>query len=121
MISISFPDMLGTYKTNTVQGKEATKSNLSLTLMSFKNTLFGDPYFGTNLNRFIYDQSNSIVRDLVIDDIYTAILAFMPQLLVRRRDISLTLNGNTVNITIQAMNKINQQIDLYSIALTGEE
>ena len=113
--------MLGTYKTNTVHGKEATKSNLSLTLLSFKDTLLGDPYFGTNLNRFIYDQADSIIKDLVIDDIYTAILAFMPQLLVRRKDIDVSLNGTTVVLVIQAMNKLNQQIDLYSISLTGEE
>ena len=47
--SIAFPDMLSSSRMNTVQDTSATKSNLRLLLLSNKNSLFGDPYFGTEL------------------------------------------------------------------------
>ena len=51
--SIAFPDMLSSSRMNTVQDTSATKSNLRLLLLSNKNSLFGDPYFGTELKNVI--------------------------------------------------------------------
>ena len=55
--------------TRLLKDKDATISNTRLLLASWKNSLFGDPYFGTNIKRFIYQQNNIILRDLIIDDI----------------------------------------------------
>ena len=57
MYSIAFPNMLSSANTNLVSDKEATVSNMRLLLASWKTSLFGDPYFGTNIKRFIHELS----------------------------------------------------------------
>lgn len=104
-----------------IKDKEATSSNLNLMLLSDKYSLFGDPYFGTSIKKLTYDQNNQVLRDLVIDDIYTAILTFMPQLLINRKDIILTSDGNKIYASIKALNMLDYTTDLYNITLTGTE
>lgn len=121
MYSIKFPDMLSSARTNLIKDKEATLSNTRLLLASWKTSLFGDPYFGTNIKRFIYEQNNIILRDIIIDDIYVSLTEFIPQLYVTRKDITLSLNQNTIICTINCINKLNNEIDLYTINLTEAE
>lgn len=47
MYSIKFPDMVSSITSKLVSDHEATIQNLKLVLLSERNTLFGDPYFGT--------------------------------------------------------------------------
>ena len=78
MYSIAFPEMFTTATTNLVVDYNATLSNLKLLLMSDKLSLFGDTYYGTNLIQMLFENNNTILKDLLIDDIYTAIATFMP-------------------------------------------
>ncbi len=106
MNSFDFPNMLSSAKANLIQDKEATISNMRLLLASWKTSLFGDPYFGTNIKKFIYEQNNIILRDLIIDDILLAIHDFMPQIYVQRRDINITIKKQEVYVTINCINKL---------------
>lgn len=121
MKSIAFPIMLGNSSTNIIKDHDATSSNLKLLLLSDKTSLFGDPYFGTNIKKLIHDQNNIVLRDLVIDDIYTAITTFMPQIIVKRGDIKVTSDRSNVYVTIKCLNLIDYTTDLYNINLTGDE
>lgn len=121
MYSISWPDMVSNVNTNLFQDRDATISNLKLVLLSDKYSLFGDPYFGTNLKKLTYDQNNQVIRDLVVDDIYSAILTFMPQLIVNRRDIKVTSDKQNVYVEIKVLNMLDFNTDLYNINLTGSE
>lgn len=121
MNSIAFPVMLGNSSTNIVRDHDATASNLKLLLLSDKTSLFGDPYFGTNIKKLIHDQNNIVIRDLVIDDIYTAITTFMPQIVVKRGDIKVTSNRSDVYVNIKCLNLIDYTTDLYNINLTSDE
>nr|DAU00316.1 MAG TPA: lysozyme [Bacteriophage sp.] len=47
-------------------------------LKSTKSSLFGDPYYGTNIKKLLFNQNDSVLVDILIDDIYVAILDFMP-------------------------------------------
>lgn len=98
--------------------REATISNLRLLLLSDKTSLLGDPYFGTNLKKLIFEQGSVALRDIIIDDIYTAILTFMPQLQLTRDNIDVSIEDQTVTIEIRCINKLNFQTDLYIIKLT---
>ena len=120
MKSIAFPNIFGTNKvsTNLISDHEATYSNLSLMLQSQKSALFGDPEFGTNLQKAIFQQNNTVLRDLVIDDIYTSIGMFMPQLQVDRADIDLIQKGTYLCATIKAINRLDHKMNLYEIRLT---
>ena len=117
MKSIRFPKMFTKTSTLTVENYYATLQNLKMLLFSDKGELFGDPYFGTNLKKFLYDQNDVILRDLLIDDIYTAILTFMPQVRVERKGIVIKAEGNVVKAYITAINKVDFQTNLYSIVL----
>lgn len=118
MVSISFPNMLTNASTLLYNDREATVSNLRLLLLSDKRSLLGDPYFGTNLKTMLFEQGSVILRDLIIDDVYTSILTFMPQLQLTRKDIDVEIDGTSVNISIQCVNRVNFKTDLYTIKIT---
>jgi phage baseplate assembly protein W len=118
MESIAFPNILTNAKTMLYSDREATISNLRLLLLSDKTSLLGDPYFGTNLKKLIFEQGSVALRDIIIDDIYTAILTFMPQLQLTRDNIDVSIEDQTVTIEIRCINKLNFQTDLYIIKLT---
>lgn len=118
MYSIAFPDILNSASTNLVSDYKATLSNLKLLLMSNKTSLFGDPYFGTNLTKYLFENNNAILRDLVIDDIYTNIATFMPQLVVSRNDIKVKQKNRQLYVELKAKNIIENVNNLYEIQLT---
>ena len=121
MKSIAFPKMFNNASTNLVEDKDATESNLKLLLLSEKNELLGDPYFGLQLKKYLFEQNNSVMNTMLIDDIYTSIALFMPQLVVRRKDIKLTHEGTDLTCSITGTNQLNFQVDSYNIVLLRDE
>lgn len=121
MNAVRFPDMLTSNRTALVEDKEATEQNLHYLLASFKLTLFGDPYFGTNIQRLLFDHNNVILQDLVIDDIFSAINTYMPQIRVLRDNITVTSDGNNVTVQIRAQNLLDYTFDEYTINLLNVE
>lgn len=120
MYSFNFPNMLSTVTTNLISDHEATASNTKLLLLSWKNTMLGDPFFGTNLKRFVYEQGSEMLRDLIIDDIHTSLAIFMPQLVVLRKNISVYIDKYDVYVDINCINTIDGINDLFTIKLTDE-
>ena len=119
MYSIAFPDMLTRNRTKLVKDKDATSNNLLLILKTVtKECLFGDPYYGTNLLRIIYEQNNILLRDIVVEEIYTAITTYIPQLQLTRKNINVYGQDSKLYAEIKAINRIDQQVDLYNIELT---
>ena len=55
MYSIAFPNMLSNSKVLLYKDKEASLSNLKLLIGSDKTSLFGDPYYGTDLLQAIFE------------------------------------------------------------------
>ena len=121
MISFAWPNMVSNTSALMINDHEATASNLKLLLLSEKKSLFGDPYFGTSLRKLTFEQNNNIVRDLIIDDIYTAIITFMPQLMVNRKDIVVTSDRAKVFVNIKATNLLDYKTDLFNINLTESD
>lgn len=121
MISIAFPEMFSNNVTNLFYDRDASLSNLKLLLGSDKFSLLGDPYFGTNLKQFVYEQNNTVFRDLLIDEIYVAIKTFMPQIYVTRKDITVTSDHTGVFANINCINKLDNTTNLYIIKLTDSE
>lgn len=121
MYSIAFPDIFSTTNTNLLEDSKATLSNISLLLASWKKSLLGDPYFGTNLKKFIYDQNNIILQDLIIDDILVSLQTFIPQISVTRKDIKITSDRTAIYATINCIYKIDNQPNMFQIKLTSDE
>lgn len=121
MVSIAFPKMFTSSRTLTIEDHEATLSNFRLLLASERTSLLGDPYFGTILKRVIFEQNDAILRDLIADELYTSINTFMPQIKLTRNDIQVTSNGVEVFATVQGLNLIDFQTDMFTINLTSSE
>ena len=122
MKSLSFPMMFKNTKTLVAEDKDATMNNLTLLLKSSKGELFGDPFFGTKLMELFYAQNNVALEDLVVDEIYTAIVQYMPQLMLTRKDIQIKRDKLHLYVTISARNSLNQTTNMYSIKLvTGSD
>lgn len=120
--SIQFPDMLSSGGLSQfVTEKRATEQNLKYLLLSTKKTLLGDPYFGVNLRNLIFERNNVILRDLVIDDIFTAISIYMPQLRIERKNIKVVSDGKMVQVTITVQNIIDYSFNDYTLKLLDVE
>ena len=116
--SIAFPNMFTRTSTNFVTDKEATFQNLKYLILSEKGELFGDPFYGVGLKKYLFDQNDTIIKDLVLDDMYTAIATFMPQLRINRNDLNLrTGDKGEIFVDIRAINQLDFTTDLYSIVL----
>jgi phage baseplate assembly protein W len=102
-----------------VEDHQATVSNLKLALSSAKNSMLGDPDFGSMLTRRLFEQNTVILRDLIIDDIYTTIITFMPQILLKRSDITVESDDTDVFATIKCTNLIDYELDTFTINLTS--
>lgn len=118
--SLAFPDMFSGTHTLTVEDHTATYSNLALALKSPVQGLYGDPFFGNNLSTVFYSQNSPILKDLIIDEIFTTIVNFIPQLIVRREDINIVQEGAIVYASIKAKNLIDYTTDMFNIRLTDE-
>ena len=124
MKSLSFPKMFNTNSTRYVTDYDATKQNLFLLMHSEKGELFGDPYFGLRLKRYLFDQNNFVLKDVLIDEIYTQIALFMPHLLVYRKDIKIKrdpYDKGKILCTFRAKNQLNFTTDMYSLVLYDED
>lgn len=121
MNAVGFPDMLSSNKTVIIKDIDATRQNLDLLLTSYKKTMLGDPYFGTNLRKLFFESNNAVLRDLVIDDIYTTINTFMPQIRVIRKNIEVISDRNSVYVRLKAQNLLDFSFDEYNIKLLEVE
>ena len=118
MKSISFPKMFNSNSTNVkTDFLDCTKQNTLLLLQSEKNELFGDPYFGIRLKRYIYEQNNYILKDIIIDEIYTQLALFVPQVRVTRENIKLEADRNKLYCNIKGINQIDFSTETFNLVL----
>ena len=121
MNSIQFPKMFTTAKTLTVTDHDATVQNILVFLKSVVNDFKDDPDFGVATKRFIYEQNDSVLADMLIDDLYTKIALFFPQCLVKRTDIKVKHKNHKVIISLKIMNRLDYTTNTYELVLFNEE
>lgn len=121
MYSFDFPSMLNSTTAKLIKNKDAVRSNVLLLLQSEKKTLFGDPFFGSRLKRMLFEQSNSLVVDLVIDEIYTTLTTFIPQIFLTRKNIEIMSDGTDIFVTVSYTYLLDNTQDLYTISLTSDD
>ena len=92
MRSFKFPKM---FKSNSSriwredEYNQATKQNVLILLQSERGELECDPYFGILLKHYMFNQNSYILKDMLIDTIYTQLAIFLPQVKVSRNDIDI--------------------------------
>jgi len=123
MNSIKFPHMFNTG--NTIVEKDSDKASMqciNLLLNCEKGELFGDPFYGIRLKKYIFEQNNYVLKDILIDEIYTQLLLFAPQVTVQRKDIKIEQEGNRVKVRFKAINNLDFKTNMYDLVLfTNEE
>ena len=117
MKSIEFPRMLNSNSTRITKDLDATRQNAVLLLKSEKGELFGDPFFGIRLKKYLFNQNNVILRDIIIDEIYTQLALFMPQIRVTRSDIQVIFDRGKLYCKFRGINQANLKLDTYSLIL----
>lgn len=125
MRSIKFPKMFNTNSTNVWKSSEyldSTKQNVILLLHTERGELFGDPYFGLMLKHYLFDQNNYILRDAIIDIIYTQLAIFIPQVKVRREDINIVQDQQKGKLYCEfsGINQIDYTHNTFNLVLLNE-
>ena len=112
MKSISFPKMISHNYVQTVSDYDATLQNMKLLLGSEKGEFVFDPFFGIRLKRYTFEQNNKILMDILIDEIYEQLVIFMPQLIIKRKDITLVSEMAKIYVNINA--QLNNMISSFN-------
>lgn len=125
MKSIKFPKMFNTNSTNIWKADEylaSTTQNVKLVLKSTRGELIGDPYFGLMLKQFMFDQNNYILKDQIIDMIYTQLALFIPQVKVERDDIEIVQDKQKGKLycTFSGINQIDYQLNTFNLLLFSD-
>lgn len=126
MRSIKFPRMFNTNSTNVWKNDEylaATKQNAAVLLQCERNELFGDPYFGTLVKQYMFDQNSYILRDVIADIVYTQIATFIPQIKIQRDDVKVvkdTSKGRLI-CKVTGVNQIDYQVNTFNLVLFEDQ
>jgi len=125
MRSWKFPKMFSTNSSNiwkSTEYHEATTQNTILLLHTTRGELFGDPYFGLMVKRYMFDQNNYVLRDAIIDMIYTQLAIFIPQVRVKRKDIEIIQDKEKGKLycRFSGINQIDYQLNTYNLVLLDE-
>lgn len=92
MRSFKFPKMFKSNSSRIWKADEygkATKQNALILLQSERGELECDPYFGILLKHYMFNQNSYILKDFLIDTIYTQIAIFLPQIKISRNSIDI--------------------------------
>ena len=121
MKSISFPKMISHNYVQTVSDYDATLQNMKLLLGSEKGEFVFDPFFGIRLKRYTFEQNNKILMDILIDEIYEQLVIFMPQLIIKRNDITLVSEMAKIYVNIKARNQKDFSLNSYNLVLFNNQ
>ena len=125
MRSYKFPKMFKSNSSNIWRADEygkATRQNVLLLLQSERGELECDPYFGLLLKHYMFNQNSYILKDMLIDTIYTQIAIFLPQVRVTRNSINLVtdkLKGR-LYCSFSGINQIDYTHNTFNLLLFDE-
>lgn len=112
MNSIQFPRMLSSSSTNVTRTDlQATMQNLLALLGSERREFTTDPDFGVAIKRYMFEQNNYILKDIIIDEIFTQISIFIPQVIINRKDVVIVQNGAGKRARLEARIKVTNRLD----------
>lgn len=125
MRSFKFPNM---FKSNTAQiwradeYAKATKQNALLLLQSERGELECDPYFGILLKHYMFNQNSYILKDMLLDTLYTQIAIFLPQIKITRNSIDIIPDGSMGRLycRISGINQIDYTHNTINLLLFDE-
>lgn len=109
--------MINHNRVQTIEDHDATLQNIKLVLGSEKGEFKFDPYFGIRLKRYMFEQNNFVLQDLLLDEIYEQLVNFVPQITVKRNDITFEKERAKLYITIKCTNRLDFTPNTYNLVL----
>ena len=125
MRSFKFPKMFNSNSSRIWRADEygkATRQNVLILLHSERGELECDPYFGILLKHYMFNQNSYILKDMLIDTIYTQIAIFLPQVKVTRNSIEIVsdkLRGR-LYCSFSGINQIDYTHNTFNLLLFDE-
>lgn len=125
MRSYKFPKMFKANRSNIWLAEEygkATRQNVLLLLHSERGELECDPYFGILLKHYMFNQNSYILKDILIDTIYTQIAIFLPQVKIARNDIDIVADRSKGRLycSFSGINQIDYTHNTFNLLLFDE-
>ena len=125
MRSYKFPNMFKSNSSNIWREDEygkATKQNVLLLLQSERGEFECDPYFGILLKHYMFNQNSYILKDMLIDTIYTQIAIFLPQVKVSRNSIDIIADNlkGRLYCSFSGTNQIDYTHNTFNLLLFDE-
>lgn len=137
MYSIAFPDIFNGSKVNLTKDYDAIKVNLKSLLMSNRGGLYGDPHYGVDIKKILWNQAatpleidrntggrydrDPIRIELLKDEIFNAIYSYMPQVSITRDDIEVAVDGNIVEASIEVKADSKIPSNLFNIQIIAND
>ncbi len=125
MRSFKFPKM---FRPNSSQiwredeYNKATRQNVLILLQSERGEMECDPYFGILLKHYLFNQNSYILKDMLIDTIYTQIAIFLPQVKISRNDIDIITDTTRGRLycSFSGINQIDYTHNTFNLLLFDE-
>lgn len=125
MRSYKFPKMFNSNSSQIWKENEhgkATRQNTLLLLQSERGELVCDPYFGILLKHYMFNQNSYVLKDILLDTLYTQIAIFLPQLKVTRNSIDIFTDKKKGKLycRISGINQIDYTHNTFNLVLFDE-
>lgn len=118
MNSINFPSIFSNNNTSVnTNSRDCTLENIKLVLSSEKGEFRFDPFFGIRLKRYWFEQNNNVLQDILIDEIYEQLTIFIPQIKLKRKDITLVRDRAKLYVNIKCRHEEDFELNSYSLVL----
>ena len=100
--SITHPKMFSLNNGNTELDKLSSSINrsIALILLTAKGEAFGNPEFGSDLRKFLFEYITDITKELIADEIVNAVSQWEKRVVIDRSNITIEQDDMTLKITI---------------------
>lgn len=118
--TISFPKIFNRItKRGTVStGIDSINECLRCLLLTSKGELIGDPDYGTDIVKCVYDHNDSIMNDILKNDIVNAVSKYMSNIIIVNYEyITITNSENNVDINIKYYINKTDSIGVYKLVM----
>ena len=100
---------------------DGINQSIRLLLTTAKGELFGDPSFGTNLYKFIYDYEGEPLYQLLKSEIVDCLNSQEPRIFIQDSDISIVEDGINLHINLRYNIRYTDYQSTYSFLVSSRK
>lgn len=100
-IGVSLPFSGKAVFNSTYQSKDAIKANLINLLLTGTGERFLNPFLGTGLRSFLFENINEETMRRIKSDVSTVISNYFPRIVIRQFDVTSDLSNNSIGVFIK--------------------